>query len=306
MNFEAITPADRTAREPANLQATLVSLPAMRWLDRRPNAQVLHAFSRCVNLLAEDDEILSLTAEGIEPGPFSIVVEREAEHGLDGEGCFAGLETATTVKANASGLQIGRLNICVDRALFWDPRFEVGLLDEQPVKDGLNLIRSLIIRHAAKESLALALGSDDGSLYQRRIGQAWHKLRKGILSDEQGLCVEGAWLAAGVGIGLTPAGDDFLVGVLAGLWTGLADPDRYADSIVAGATPRTSKLSAAWITAAGRGAFGQVWHDLSLALLNRDQGSVLRAGRRILGTGHTSGTDAMSGFLATMELISHS
>ena len=106
------------------------------------------------------------------------------------------------------------------------------------------------------------------------------------------------WVAAAARWGV-------LVGVLVGLWIGFADPGRYAQRIVAGATPNTSRLSAAWIAAAGRGEAGRVWHDLALALADGDRRSVIEAGRRALGLGHTSGSDAMSGFLATMELIGH-
>jgi len=288
------------------MQASLISLPAKRWLIGRPKAQVLHVFDRSVNVLAEDGEILSLATAEIEPGPFLIVVKCETDPGCARERYFDGVDPATTVVADASGLQVGRLNVRVDRAECWDPRLDVSLLNKQPVRGGLNLIRSLMVPSACNESLWLALHSGHGSLFQRRIRQGWHKLRQGILSEDPRLCAEGARLTAGVGIGLTPAGDDFLVGALIGLWSGLADPERYVGSIVAGATPHTNKLSAAWITAAGRGEVGQVWHDLALALLDRDQSSILCAGRSVLGVGHTSGSDAMSGFVATLELISRS
>ena len=275
----------------------------MRWLDRRPKARVLHVFNRNVNLLAEDGEILSLATAEIEPGPFSIVVEREANLGQTTERYFEGLGPSTTVVVGASGLRLGQLNVRVGSAECWDPRLSAGLLHRRPVRAELKLIRNLMTLRETEESLWLALHTEEGSLFDRRIRQAWGNMRQGILSENPRLCAQGARIAAGVGSGLTPAGDDFLVGILIGLRTGMADPGPYVENIVMDATPRTNKLSAAWIAAAGRGDVGQVWHDLASAMSEGDQGRIVDTARRVLGLGHTSGADAMSGFVATMEVI---
>jgi hypothetical protein len=103
-----------------------------------------------------------------------------------------------------------------------------------------------------------------------------------------------------LGVGLTPAGDDFLLGIIYGLWAdGGREPARtrqIAACIAAAAAARTTTLSAAWLTAAARGEAGRPWHNLITAL--RDNKNVPQTIDHILATGHTSGADALAGFIA--------
>jgi hypothetical protein len=108
-----------------------------------------------------------------------------------------------------------------------------------------------------------------------------------------------------LGGGLTPAGDDFLLGALYALW--VARPSEQATAlgevIVASAIPRTSRLSAAWLEAAARGEAGQPWHTLVGALASDDSQVIDRAAHGILGVGHTSGADALAGFVLVLSAL---
>jgi hypothetical protein len=103
---------------------------------------------------------------------------------------------------------------------------------------------------------------------------------------------------AGLGGGLTPSGDDFLLGLMIALW--LAWPDRVARhwnrSIADAASPLTTSLSAAWLRAGGRREAGESWHSLLAAWQIGDLDQFSQAVSRILDTGQTSGVDALAGF----------
>jgi hypothetical protein len=108
---------------------------------------------------------------------------------------------------------------------------------------------------------------------------------------------------AGFGPGFTPAGDDFLVGVLFGLWATRPKDEvvRLAEIAVETAVPRTTQLSAAWLQAAGRGEAWLPWHGLVVALSRgHDWQSPVR---RILNQGATSGTAALLGFIAAAQFL---
>jgi hypothetical protein len=105
---------------------------------------------------------------------------------------------------------------------------------------------------------------------------------------------------AGLGPGLTPAGDDFLLGLLLGLWATRpkAEVIRLAGIVLQTAVPRTTQLSAAWLTAAARGEAVLAWHNFVEALLS---GTAWKTSiNAILDIGETSGIAALLGFVAIL------
>ncbi len=122
----------------------------------------------------------------------------------------------------------------------------------------------------------------------------------GIVANNVALCRAGARGLAGLGGGLTPAGDDFLLGAMYAIWVTCpgAEAAILGRAIAVTAGPSTTRLSAAWLRAAARGEACTPWHDLVGGLAGGDRDTTLAAARRILNTGHTSGADALAGFVA--------
>ena len=128
-----------------------------------------------------------------------------------------------------------------------------------------------------------------------------HALQDGDRSGIHG----SAALLAGLGPGLTPAGDDYLVGLMAGLrvWPGPLEngglsPPEVCRIIFEAAEGRTTLLSRAFLRSAKEGLFGENWHELLAALVRGDAIGIQRAARRVLSSGATSGADALAGFLS--------
>ncbi|HXT52432.1 MAG TPA: DUF2877 domain-containing protein [Thermoanaerobaculia bacterium] len=109
---------------------------------------------------------------------------------------------------------------------------------------------------------------------------------------------------AGLGEGSTPAGDDYLVGVLHALARGRPPSPRMAPLVASlggiGET-RTTAASAAWLAAAARGEASPVWRALLDVLASGSEVDVRRAARAVRGTGHTSGAFSLRGFLDTLS-----
>jgi hypothetical protein len=131
-----------------------------------------------------------------------------------------------------------------------------------------------------------------------RLAQpALNALRAGIYTGDRAQLALGAQRLAGLGPGLTPAGDDFLVGWMAGLWlfgTGAGLPvAELCGLMAAAAAPRTTRLSAAWLRHAAAGRFGEAWHRLAADV--GDEDALRAAAGRIRDTGATSGSDALAG-----------
>jgi hypothetical protein len=108
----------------------------------------------------------------------------------------------------------------------------------------------------------------------------------------------------GLGPGLTPSGDDFLVGYLAGLWCKAGNsPPRMRFLTALGselfqAARRTNDISCAYLRSAAKGHVSEPLATLAQQLNRADDLVRLRtATQAALHIGHTSGTDGVLGLL---------
>ena len=133
-------------------------------------------------------------------------------------------------------------------------------------------------------------------------------LCQGLVQGDLNAIQNGAAALAGLGPGLTPAGDDFILGATLATW--LIYPNKRAQPLVAlavaNAIPRTALLSAAWIKAAGHGEAGRRWHDLFDALSGKSKAKFEESLVDLASVGHTSGSDALAGFLSVIEVFGES
>jgi hypothetical protein len=125
------------------------------------------------------------------------------------------------------------------------------------------------------------------------------ELASGLRMGSVERSVAGAKKLAGLGGGLTPAGDDFIVGVLLAMWAGLCGEGReqLGAAIAEAAAPATTLLSAAYLRSAARGECIIHWHSLFAALLRSEVNATRDAIQSLVSIGHTSGADALAGFV---------
>ena len=108
----------------------------------------------------------------------------------------------------------------------------------------------------------------------------------------------------GLGSGLTPSGDDILVGYLAGLWsTSHARPDRTRfisnlGEAVIGLSNRTNAISSTYLYHSARAQVSSRLAELAAAICGgKAAASVLPVAEAAMQVGHTSGMDAVTGLL---------
>lgn len=203
--------------------------------------------------------MLALLSPRVAPGPFALV--------LDGDWKLR-LDTAATVRVDrqAQRLYLNQAAFDYGAARCWQPRPDWPAL-----------------RHA------LPTGATSPAL-PTRIRHLLQRLLDGICTCDLSEVREAARGLAGRGIGLTPSGDDVLMGVLYALW--VWKPERtLLEAIVGSAAPRTTTLSAAFLGAAAAGEASYAWHRLA----GGDAGAMAE----ILATGHSSGREAWAGFVTT-------
>lgn len=129
------------------------------------------------------------------------------------------------------------------------------------------------------------------------------KFIEGLHSADASLCGQAASELAGCGDGLTPEGDDFMLGCLLGIRLLYEDnsADGLADLIIDAIAGQTTILSTEWLRSAARGECAWPWHTL-LESLPQDRPELIEAAARtIIMQGHTSGSAALAGFIAVMQ-----
>ncbi len=108
----------------------------------------------------------------------------------------------------------------------------------------------------------------------------------------------------GLGSGLTPSGDDLLVGYLAGLWCAVLDKServQFASDLgkeVIRLSGQTTDISRAYLYHAARGQVSSRLADLAEAICRGENSNRLLAIiEAAMQVGHTSGMDAVTGLL---------
>jgi hypothetical protein len=113
----------------------------------------------------------------------------------------------------------------------------------------------------------------------------------------------------GRGPGLTPSGDDVLVGMIAALWfVGEIDYSSMAPLrhlLADGALRLTTDISVEYLHYACRGMVMGALHDLLLALDRSDRSTTADAVSRLRRYGHTSGMDCLLGVVTGLAAHCH-
>jgi len=108
----------------------------------------------------------------------------------------------------------------------------------------------------------------------------------------------------GLGSGLTPSGDDLLVGYLAGLWCTVQDKDERTRFVlklgknIIDLSSRTNDISRTYLYHAAQGQVSSRLADLAEAICRGEKPERLsEVGEAAMKVGHTSGMDAVTGLL---------
>lgn len=260
------------------------------------SARVLCVFERACNLVTSDGDVIAVVSPSVGDGPLNVVVDRN-------DVSFKTLEPDAPARLERGRLLFDGLEIDLVDALIWEPRPNwSGLRARRPVVAGhlLTLARLCQARAPADslcsvlelESAAASACSAIGAVARRALGG----LREGWKGDLDSLR-EGATGLAGLGGGLTPSGDDFLVGLMLWAWVAHPRPRWFCPAVAETAAELTTILSSAFLQAAARGECSAAWHALLGALTEGSDAALTAAATQVLSHGATSGADILAGFL---------
>jgi len=246
------------------------------WLADSDHPGILHIFDNVCNLINERSEILSIVTPQIGKGPFNLVLEKDI--------LFSGyLRRESQILIFQTQLQLGDLTIQTVNANLWTPTPDWATL------------------HAKRAEICNQILSLPVTFLQPSLPvQLLSTFSTAMIVPDLVTTLATAKQLAGLGQGLTPAGDDFILGAILAAWIlhSRKVAKHLAEEITNVAAPLTTSLSAAWLRSAGRGEAGIRWHEFFESLISGDPASIQKAMDKILADGETSGVDALAGFIS--------
>jgi hypothetical protein len=269
----------------------------------RPFAARVHSvFDHAVNLRADDDRALyALVSAQRDNAPATLVVDVPDFGGL-------GLRPGAPVTLRDSGiLCAGGVEIVLGGARPWDATLPV--LDDADLP--LEWMERFVARHGVAGGIEPRLR--DTTALERATARTLADARAGLetaLRARDAAAVQAhASRLIGLGPGLTPAGDDFVVGVViaCAVTGGRTKSDPCVDAlrrVVDDSGDRTPDISHATLAHAVRGRVRESLVEFVESIAAGDEELMARRAHRVLAIGATSGTDILSGLLAGLRALS--
>ncbi len=269
----------------ARLPVTALSVAARRLWQAGGPWRVLSVHARVVNLEDAAGHLLAIAHPQVGLGPFHMVVARPVT--------FAALRPGMPVSRQGDAPRLGPWVLDFDHAQKWDAHLPPlpSSVWEALWPRARELTRALLS--------ASPWQAEVSELVAARIQEGLRTLQQGWEGGDVRAWQAGARLLAGLGPGLTPAGDDVLLGVMARLWLqrppGPWTAEVACPMLWAQASPRTTHLSRTWLKYAAQGCLAQPWHHVRAALLTGNPSQLTSALTALAAMGATSGRFALLG-----------
>jgi hypothetical protein len=259
---------------------TRMSLDSAERFTRAPSeaGRVHSVFDRAVNLAWHDGQLLTLQESAPLVAPFAVALDRLPRS--------PDVYTGAPVRRRGGALALAEFTLDWKSAAVANTAMPAG-------RCGADLL--LLDRLSAIAECAPALNSAAARLARARLAE-------GLRTSEADAFVDGALGLLGLGEGLTPAGDDFLVGTLAVVhrcapsW--LRERSAIAATIGGRADGATTAVAREFVSHALAGHFAESLIELLTA---ESSEAAERAAARLLSTGATSGADTLAGVRAAIR-----
>ncbi|MBS0451259.1 MAG: DUF2877 domain-containing protein [Proteobacteria bacterium] len=270
------------------------------------SGRVHSVFDRVVNIENQVGEMFTLACRGMDNAPNTAILR------LAGFGA-CGIAGGDAVRGDAQGIRLGeRLHVQLADASPWEcslaaypseggGRLRINLRWLQAELDRLDAAGGMLAPPRGGSAFELAVAD--------MLAQRSTQLADALARGDHAAAREHACSLFGLGPGLTPSGDDFLVGLFAVLnisgspcrgWLG------GGTEVLACAQQATHAISLAALVQAARGRVRESIASLIGHLMYGAPGHLAPALRRVLAIGSTSGADIVAGVRCGLELnITH-
>lgn len=234
---------------------------------------------------------------------------------------FSDLRISPGDKAQAIKDEIRVKKYCfsLNKAGSWDARLKLPLGDQEQLKTLSLIIERCIMISGQKGGVGEICLGDLGDFHHQEIayednlmetiGLILHNLANSYAEENHYGFSSSLRMLVGLGVGLTPSGDDFIVGLLS-LITACENTDKHfsrlANLVIAAISDslsRTSDISREFLYFACKKEFSEPFHDLYEKALSHDERETLASALRLGSLGQNSGIEGLSGILFGIRLL---
>ena len=292
------TRMDRAARLCPPYELVRSGTVAREFLRHATAAEVAAVFDRSL-YLRSGEEFVCIGGPTIGNGPLTLIAARDLRPAL------LGLRPGQPAVVSKTAITIAPVTFALKACELWRPGAWPRATSLAALKETQDLIARRAAIEAPEEGLGRAISSKRETLIARaargRIAQFEAWLRDAIDADDACPLPAPVQNLIGLGPGLTPSGDDFLIGALALL---AAIGERKAHASLARALREvppglTSPLSRAFLRAAAGGHVGEKLHQAVSSILRANADAAIAAVRDV---GHSSGWDMMAGSTSALKV----
>lgn len=260
-------------------------------------ATVESSFAHAINLV-RGDHLITLVSSAEKPAPGALITDAPE---------FPRVPAGSIVSMSADRAKLGPLDVDLAGITF----FSCAATPVTPTANTTPALLEAVLREVAIPGSFIAAGRQSifDQAIQARLMDGRKQLQNALRTENDKQAVREALALSvgrlvGLGVGLTPSGDDYLVGTLAALHH-LPDTKAIRETLgrlVIADTGRTTTVSGHFLKAA---AAGQFHSDIAMAaIVALTQPEALESAfRQVVAIGSTSGTDALFGLVDTLSTV---
>jgi len=265
--------------------------------DRIPNGTyTIHSrFQRTINF-HNNALLISIVNEDIGCGPFNIIVK-----GLD-------LKKIHSLSIYNNILTINNIALFMQEALKYSSKLSLNGVIIATFEENLVFLETVLTELCAEKSLCFLLDEERERNFTSGFEKEFIKRMKSgvalILKGTMDSLFEGVSKIKGCGFGLTPSGDDFIAGLLSGLYLKQelfgTDLSEVRNRIYENALG-DNLISNTFLFLAKEGLFVERFKNFTHSLLYDEKEKIYTHIQKVLNIGETSGADMLVGFMFSFK-----
>ena len=260
-------------------------------LPLRFEGEVHSIFSKAFNIRTEEDELISIVAAEKLNGPHRILLKLPEDDFIS-FGIKRGTKTVRT--AQEISIDNGNFLISLEKAKRWSSQVEIKKeISAGKIGDAIFYLK-------------IFLAGEKKNRISQELEVRTQKLIKSIEEENSPKISKNVKRLIGFGEGLTPSGDDFLVGLVTSLhFLDNSESQHLLQKIkriINLEKERTTFLSGKFLEYACQGKFSETILSLMKTIFSEDREEVEEATKRCLDFGATSGRDTILGVFEGLSL----
>ena len=252
--------------------------------------RVHSVFQKAINIMDEQEILYTILSSEMDEGPMAVHVNEENLSSL-------GIGVHDFVQGDENQLTLGKITFQVNNIPFYQlPRSEFR--PSRYLRSNMEKVRNQLEEMKEVEK----------SPYDKEVNRILHEriasLKLAFMEEEEKGILESSMSLIGLGPGLTPSGDDVLLGILSVLNLKNHRYEKFRplfEKVIQSAYEETNILSYYGLRRANDGFIRQDITDFTVAMIEKE--NIEQELEKILQIGHSSGQDITYGIMTLLEII---